>query len=65
MSDDCDPIIEADDDGVILADGDGEIRCPNGHEFDRDEAASATFDGTTARYQCPSCGAWTDGPPPG
>jgi hypothetical protein len=41
------------------------MKCPNGHEFDRENAAAATFDGTTARYQCPSCGEWTRGPPPG
>lgn len=61
---DCDPIIVAGDDGVILGDG-GEVRCPNGHEFDRDDAASAFFDGTEARYQCPECGEWVEGPPPG
>jgi hypothetical protein len=41
------------------------IECPNGHEFDREDATAATFDGNEARYQCPECGAWTDGPPPG
>lgn len=69
MSDrgECDPILVAGDDGVILSDGDGssEIRCPNGHEFTRDEAAAASFDGDVARYQCSECGEWTEGPPPG
>ncbi|HET7323057.1 MAG TPA: hypothetical protein VFJ06_01870 [Halococcus sp.] len=42
------------------------ITCPNcGNEFDRDEALSSVFDGATALYQCPLCGTWTDGPPPG
>lgn len=40
------------------------ITCPNGHEFETDEAA-ATFDGSEARYQCPGCGRWVRGPPPG
>jgi hypothetical protein len=47
------------------ADGGPTVRCPNGHEFDREEAASATFDGDEARWQCPDCGAWVEGPPPG
>ena len=49
MSDEGDPIIEAGDDGVILADGHGPtVHCPNGHTFDRDEARRATFDGDVA-----------------
>lgn len=40
------------------------VRCPNGHEFDRDEARAMSFDGDTAVYQCPACGARTEGPPP-
>ena len=65
-ADGCDPIIVASDDGVILGDGGGEIRCPDcGHGFDRDAAASAFFDGEEARYQCPECGRWSEGPPPG
>lgn len=49
-----------------MSHGDGlSVRCLNGHEFDLDAAASAFFDGDEARYQCPECGEWTRGPPPG
>lgn len=42
------------------------VRCPNcGHEFGRDEATAASFDGDEARWQCPDCGEWTEGLPPG
>lgn len=40
------------------------VTCPNGHEFDRENARMATFDGDVARYQCPECGKWTRGPLP-
>jgi predicted RNA-binding Zn-ribbon protein involved in translation (DUF1610 family) len=35
-----------------------------GERFTPGEAAG-TFDGDTARYQCPECGEWLTGLPPG
>lgn len=66
MTDDLAPIVVAGDDGVILADGDDRgTRCEHcGERFDRTGTA-ATFDGSTWRYQCPCCGRWTEGHPPG
>jgi rubrerythrin len=41
-------------------------KCPVcSHKFTENEARSTTFDGTYARWQCPSCGEWSRGPPLG
>ena len=76
MSGECDPILVADDDGVILDGGEPEsddrerrvaerTRCEHcGHEFDVGDTRGS-FDGTRARYVCPNCGRGTEGPPPG
>lgn len=64
-TDECDPIIIAGDDAMILAESDGEIRCEYcGHEFDADETAGV-FDGSRAYYSCPKCGRTTEGRLPG
>ena len=51
--------------GIVATDGGPTVRCPNSHEFDRESAAEASFDGSTACYRCPACGEWVEGPPPG
>jgi DNA-directed RNA polymerase subunit RPC12/RpoP len=77
MSGECDPILVADDDGVVLdggpestdhadrTDGGDDVRCEHcGHEFDVGETRGS-FDGARAEYVCPNCGRGTAGPPPG
>ena len=40
--------------------------CPNcSAKYTANEARSTMFDGTDARWQCPNCGEWSRGPPPG
>lgn len=71
---DCDLILVAGDDGVILdggpestdrTDGGDDVRCEHcGHEFDIG-STRGSFDGSRAEYVCPNCGCGTAGPPPG
>lgn len=47
-----------------LSDDNSRICSHCGNRFDLSEAAM-TFDGDTAMYQCPHCGEWSKGAPPG